>query len=68
MFLLAFLDLTVHNIQWHSIVLILLTTTKFALINLFSHSIKQKTKDCALWGSLQHICSNVVFIFDVCRP
>ena len=54
MFLLAFLDLIVHNV--HSIPIILnliLTNRNIALI--YSVTIcEQKTKDCALSGSFQH--------------
>ena len=54
MFLLAFLDLTAHNVQEHSnIILNLLTNRKIALI--YSVTIcEQKTKDCAWSGGFQH--------------
>ena len=54
MFLLAFLDLTAHNVQEHSyIILNLLTNRNIALI--YSVTIcEQKTKDCARSGSFQH--------------
>ena len=52
MFLLAFLDLSVHNLSI-PIILNLLTNRNIALI--YSVRIfKQKTKDCARLGSFQH--------------
>ena len=62
MFLLAFLDLTAHNVQEHSyIILNLLTNTKIALI--YSVTIcEQKTKDCARSGSFQHKLQHRCFL------
>ena len=58
MFLFAFLDLTVHNVQLHSYHFELTITI-----------CEQKTKDCAQSGRLQPKLQHrtVVFNFDVCR-
>ena len=55
MFLSAFLDLTVHNVQQHSYHFVLTDQWKHCIDLLNSVTIfEQKTKDCARSGSFQH--------------
>ena len=64
--LLAFLDLTVHNVKQHSYHFELTDQYKHC-INLFSHNLRpKKRKDCARSGSFQDLnCSTVVFVYNV---
>ena len=59
-FLLAFLDLTAHNVQQHSYHFELLTNRNIVLIYSVTIFEQKKTKDCARSGSfrnkLQHRC------------
>ena len=65
--LLAFLDLTVHNVKQHSYHFELTDQYKHC-INLFSHNLRpKKRKDCARSGSFQDLnCNTVVFVYDPC--
>ena len=70
MFLLAFVDLTVHNVQsvFNSVPIILNSLANRNIAMIYSLTIcEQKTKDCARSGSFQHKLQRHCFQLDVCR-